>query len=145
MFEQRSIDIFWNRVIKDLPNRCWAFKGAKDRDGYYRFAYKFLGEKKYKHSSAHRFMVMITQNQVIPPGKVVMHSCDNPGCVNPAHLSVGTVQDNNLDKLLKGRARAPKGERQANALVSDEVARKIKSEAVVGYRVGYNNGSNLKK
>jgi hypothetical protein len=142
MIEQKSIIRFWNKVVK--KEGCWEFKSCKDRDGYQRFAYKTVDSNKFKHSSAHRFM-MLVQGHTIPPGHVIMHECDNPSCVNPAHLRIGTVQDNNLDKLLKGRAVAPKGERQAHASLTDEQARQIKSRAVVGTRVGKNNGSNLKE
>ena len=42
-------------------------------------------------------------NGPIPPGKIIMHSCDHPWCVNPAHLSVGTQKDNMADCIAKGR------------------------------------------
>jgi hypothetical protein len=138
--QQHSIDLFWSKVIKQ--DGCWSFQSAKDRDGYHRFAFKIEGSNKYIHRGAHRVMLMINGHK-IPPGYVVCHKCDNPSCVNPEHLFIGTPADNNLDKLLKGRAVAPKGERQANASITDDIARKIKAEAVVGWRVGYNNGSNI--
>lgn len=145
MFESKSIQSFWNKVVDNGPTQCWDFNGCKDRDGYHKFSYKRLGETKYRQMGAHKMMLILYTGVDVPSGKVVMHSCDNPSCVNPNHLSVGTVQDNNLDKLQKGRAVAPKGERQAAASITDDIARKIKAEAVVGYRVGYNNGSNLKE
>jgi hypothetical protein len=145
MFENKSIQSFWSKVIKRGPTQCWGFNSCKDRDGYHKFSYKWLGETKYRQMGAHKMMIILHTGKGVPNGMVVMHSCDNPSCVNPAHLSVGTVQDNNLDKLLKGRAVAPKGERQASASITDDIARKIKAEAVVGYRSGYNNGSNLKE
>lgn len=141
MIRQTSIDRFWSKVIKQ--DGCWDFQSAKDRDGYHAFSYKVEGSDKYIKTGAHRFMMM-SQGVVIPPGYVVCHQCDNPSCVNPAHLFIGTVADNNLDKKLKGRDRAPKGQQQAHASITDDIARKIKDEAIVGYRSGYNNGSNLK-
>jgi hypothetical protein len=140
--QQHSINLFWSKVTK--KDGCWSFQSAKDRDGYHRFAFKIEGSNKYIHRGAHRVMMWI-QGFDIPPDYVVCHRCDNPSCVNPDHLFIGTVADNNLDKLLKGRAVAPKGERQAHASITDDIARKIKAEAVVGSRVGYNNGSNLKE
>lgn len=138
--QQHSINLFWSKVIKQ--DGCWNFQSAKDRDGYGTFSYKLEGSNKYIKTGAHRFMIMI-HGYIIPKGYVVCHHCDNPSCVNPKHLFIGTVADNNLDKKLKGRERAPKGERQAHASITDDIARKIKSEAVVGWRVGYNNGSNI--
>lgn len=140
--QQKYIDLFWSKVIKQ--DGCWDFQSVKDRDGYHRYAVKLEGSNKYLHRGAHRIMMWLN-GHTIPPGYVVCHKCDNPSCVNPEHLFIGTPADNNLDKLLKGRARAPKGERQAHASITDDIARKIKAEARVGWRVGYNNGSNLKE
>jgi hypothetical protein len=142
LIRKQSIDLFWSKVITQTG--CWAFQGAKDRDGYHKFSYKLDHSNSYKQTGAHRFILMIT-GHTIPKGYVVCHRCDNPSCVNPDHLFIGTPADNNLDKLLKGRAKSPKGERQAHASITDDIARKIKAEAQVGHRVGYNNGSNLKQ
>lgn len=87
--------------------------------------------------------MMLIHGHNIPPGYVVCHRCDNPSCVNPEHLFIGTPADNNLDKKLKGRDRAPRGEQQGRALITNDIARKIRAEAIVGWRVGYNNGSNI--
>ena len=140
IIQKTSIDRFWSKVIKN--NGCWGFDSAKDRDGYHRFAYKVEGSTKYKHSSAHRFM-MLANGHTIPKGYVVCHKCDNPSCITPDHLFIGTPADNNLDKKLKGRERAPIGEKQGRALITDAQAREIRQRAVVGWRVGYNNGSNI--
>ena len=61
----------------------------------------------------------------IPPGMVVMHVCDNPPCVNPAHLSLGTIGDNNRDMWRKRRGRLShySGERNpAHRLTAEQVA-----------------------
>ena len=68
----------------------------RDRDGYGVFQ---LDGKQWR---AHRFMMHITEGLSVDK-PVVMHTCDNPACVNPKHLQNGTIQDNNLDKLNKGR------------------------------------------
>ena len=89
--EQKYIDLFWAKV--DKSGNCWNWTAAKDIDGYGKYSIAKKGSWR-----AHRFSLLVSGVE-IPEGKIVLHHCDNPSCVNPAHLSVGTVQDNNLDKL----------------------------------------------
>lgn len=60
----------------------------------------------------------------IPAGKFVCHSCDNPGCVNPDHLFLGSPQDNVADMMAKGRQL--RGEKNAHAKLTDEDVRAIR-------------------
>lgn len=62
----------------------------------------------------------------IPEGMLVCHTCDNPCCVNPCHLFVGTYQDNMDDKTFKGRGNAPKGEKQGSAKLTQLQVRDIR-------------------
>jgi len=87
-------DDFFNRIVKQ-DNGCWEFQGNADRDGY-RF-FQFEG----KDWRAHRLSVIFDGRD--PTGKQVCHHCDNPSCVNPKHLFIGTAKDNAIDKSLKGR------------------------------------------
>lgn len=80
---------------------CWEWTSHK-RNGYG----LFYVESKSK--SAHRVSYELFKGQ-IPKGFVVRHKCDNPGCVNPAHLLVGTMKDNAMDRESRGR-RDVKGE-----------------------------------
>lgn len=90
------VDRFWSKVDRGRPDACWNWTAQIDRDGYGRFRY---GGKK---RGAHQVSYMLCVGE-IPEGLFVCHSCDNPRCVNPAHLWVGTALDNNRDKVRKGR------------------------------------------
>lgn len=65
-------------------------------------------------------------------GQVVRHSCDNPACVNPAHLLLGTHTDNMRDMLDRGRNRQPKGVRNAKAKLSESAVAEIRGRIAAG-------------
>jgi hypothetical protein len=85
---------FFDRIIPQA-NGCYEFKSYADRDGYKFFQYQ---GKEWK---AHRLAVVF-DGRDLPKGQVVMHHCDNPGCVNPQHLSVATQKENMQDWTNKG-------------------------------------------
>lgn len=62
----------------------------------------------------------------IPEGMVVRHSCDNPACINPEHLSLGTQADNVRDMFQRGRENKAKGERTGKAKLTDAQVREIR-------------------
>lgn len=88
---------FWKRVDKQKENDCWEWKGLKYPSGYGRMGNVY----------AHRLSYTLNCGE-IPKGLHVCHSCDNPSCVNPKHLWVGTVADNMRDRDKKGRDRFSK-------------------------------------
>jgi hypothetical protein len=73
---------------------------------------------------AHRFSY---QQYVgpIPKGMLVCHRCDVPLCQNPKHLFLGTIQQNNLDKYIKGRVSRLIGEKNPNAKITNDIAKRI--------------------
>ena len=90
-----TLERFLNKVDKTSnPNGCWEWTAFKNKDGYGRFT-KYM---------AHRWAAEHIGNMSLN-NLNVCHSCDNPGCVNPAHLFLGTHTDNMRDKVSKGRAR----------------------------------------
>jgi len=91
---------FFRNVKIGNPNECWEWPLSKDGDGYGRI---FIKGKKYR---AHRLTWMVFQGP-IPQGFHVCHHCDNPPCVNPHHLFIGTNYDNLMDSVRKGRHRIP--------------------------------------
>lgn len=83
--------------VKKLPNGCWNWLGNKDRQGY-GYCYFVPGQTKAPRASYRIFKGRI------PKDKLIMHSCDNPSCVNPEHLSVGTHAENQAQKAERGRS-----------------------------------------
>lgn len=79
---------------------CWEWTGTKNK-GYGTFHAVIEGKR--RSIKAHRVSLAIHKRVEIPLGLFVMHSCDNPGCVNPEHLSIGTRKDNMMDAAAKGR------------------------------------------
>lgn len=90
--------------------------GEVDRDGYRRL---ILNKQRVR---AHRYIWMLFYGE-IPDGMVVMHACDNPPCINPFHLKLGTNKDNVVDMQQKGRK--PRGERAYQARLTDAQAEQI--------------------
>jgi hypothetical protein len=83
---------------------CWTWIGSKNAEGYGMF--RVPGRKKIE--KAHRFALELKAQSPLPGGAVVCHRCDNPSCVNPDHLFIGTHADNSRDRDKKGRARNPR-------------------------------------
>jgi len=93
------VDRFWARVQKQSDG-CWIFAGRPCNLAGHIHIMRPDRSRVY----AHRFSYQLHHGgRSIPAGKVVMHSCDRPTCVNPAHLSLGTQKQNVHDAIAKGR------------------------------------------
>lgn len=85
----------WARVDRGAPSECWPFRTAVSHE------YGQLMDN-YHLVLAHRVAYSLTKGK-IPEGMVVRHTCDNPPCCNPAHLTIGTPGENSRDMTDRGR------------------------------------------
>lgn len=98
----RVAERFWAKVARvRTVGACWDWVASLDGVGYGKFVVSVAGRKRFL--SAHRVAYELTYG-VIPAGLSVLHRCDRPVCVNPAHLFVGTQRANIRDAVAKGRA-----------------------------------------
>lgn len=113
---------FWSKVEK--TDSCWLWKAGKDWDGY-GIHHMPRGSGFPRSNRAHRFSWELAHGR--SPGKaLVCHTCDNPACVNPAHLFLGTAKENFHDCLSKGRY-SPKGSGNAAAKLTEEDVVRIRN------------------
>lgn len=101
---------------------CWLWHGCRHSQGYGVMGVGGTIDK--AHRIAYRLYV-----GPIPPGMCVCHTCDNPPCVNPAHLFLGTCADNQRDMIAKGRAVHPAGEQRPDAVLTADAVRQIRKLA----------------
>jgi len=109
-----KLPVFWSLV--DQSGECWEWLGCKNKTGYGVFS---------NGLAAHRFSWKSVHG-TIPNGLFVCHHCDNPGCVRPDHLFLGTSRDNILDAAKKGRLAQLKGEAHPSVKLTNDKVRKIR-------------------
>lgn len=115
---------FWRRVKKSSMRACWPWQGGRLQDGYGMFSMR-RASGHYDPVRAHRAAWLFSDGD--PSPLLVLHSCDNPLCCNPAHLFLGTQRDNMRDKHRKGRADDRRGELSATSKLTHAQAVAIKS------------------
>jgi len=117
-YKKRSIEErFWEKVNVKGDDECWEWQACKLPKGYGQF------EINYKVKQSHRVSWELHFGE-IPNGLHVLHHCDNPSCVNPKHLFLGTNQDNRDDMVKKNRQ--AKGEQLPHTILSKDEVLKIR-------------------
>lgn len=115
-FEQR----FWAKVRIGGPGECWTWTAAVAGRGYREGRGYGVIWFKDTRLKAHRVSWEFANGE-IGEGLCVLHHCDNPPCVNPAHLYLGTQRDNARDREIRQRHKAARGEGNHSKLTDEEV------------------------
>lgn len=118
-----EVDSFWSKV--DKSDSCWVWTAGTGRGGYGIISINAYPVK------AHRFSWLLHKGE-IPNGLGVLHTCDNPRCVKPDHLFLGTTVDNVKDRDSKNRQ--CQGESHSDAKLSKEQVTEIRRVYVKGCR-----------
>jgi hypothetical protein len=123
---------FWEKVDKRGPDECWEWQAGRVRNGYGRIGTGVGREI----DGAHRVSWQLHFGP-IPAGMSICHTCDNPPCVNPAHLFVGTQDENWADMRAKGRDSEPPhriGEAVNTAVLTEPIVRACRQRYAAGER-----------
>jgi ribosomal protein S14 len=114
----------WSQVTK--TDTCWLWNGEVDDDGY-----GHITGPDGRRGGVHR-LSLAESGVAVEPFVVVMHRCDVPNCLRPDHLRVGTNAENVADMIEKGRFRAPCGEANGHAIVTDAQVVEIRQRCASG-------------
>ena len=123
-------DRFWRKVKVKSENDCWLWTAATTNGGY-----GVIGHRD-KTVRAHRLSYEMA-NGPIPRNHVVRHKCDNPACVNPDHLEIGTQADNICDAVSRNRNRGPTRKLTDSAVLDIRQSKDTIRECAERHKVSY--------
>jgi hypothetical protein len=133
MTDQPDLRERFLRAVPDRPaDGCWLWTRCKGRQGYGYISVEGRGRK------ATHVSIYLKTGEWPPKGMFVCHSCDNPPCVNPDHLWIGTCGDNARDMVAKGRNvhpnglppdKQPRGTRHGSAKLTEDDVRAIRASS----------------
>lgn len=142
-YRERLIKRFEEKFITEPNSGCWLWVANIYTNGYGQI--KING----RPVGAHRVSWELYRGR-IPEDLCVLHKCDNPPCVNPDHLFLGTQADNVADQIKKGRLNPPYGERQGRAKLATSDILAIRDdlrthkEIAAGYGIASSHVSDIK-
>jgi hypothetical protein len=114
--------LFCPKVAFGPDSQCWEWKAGKDLDGYGSF--KVMVRGKLRNARAHRVSYLLFGG-VLTTDQLLLHTCDNPSCVNPRHLMPGTCAENMRQKVDRGRMNLQNGEKNPANKLTDDLVRQI--------------------
>lgn len=134
--DEKTLARFWSKVDRNGPvpahaphlGPCWLWTATRTPPGYGQLGIKLNG--KHRMAFAHRVSFFIHNGRW--PEPICCHHCDNPSCVNPAHLFAGTQSDNLADMDAKGRRNQPRGERIGLSKLTEFDVQAIRAAAANG-------------
>jgi hypothetical protein len=128
---------FWDRVPMGDPNECWDWPGARNQKGYGLFAVRTLPDdyertgRTWTQLVASRVAYYLTHGDKFD-GFYICHKCDNPSCVRPEHLFLGTAKENNKDMFDKGRNPNQVGSSNGFAKLTEESVKEMRAIYAAG-------------
>ncbi len=131
--EEKRFNKFATSIAIDEPDKCWNWQRRKFK-GYGMVRAEYIGKRETFRMAAHRFSFLHFKGE-IPKGMSVCHKCDNPACVNPEHLFLGTHKQNFEDAANKKRM--AHGERHYRT--------KLQIADVINIRERFSLGEQIKK
>ena len=130
MFDTRTLERFWSKVDRRSDDECWPWLGATDG----RYGQFWFDRRKVK---ANRFAIAVDKGVWLGSDQLACHHCDNPICVNPSHLFIGSMSDNIRDAVAKERI-DPAVMLQRNH--NSEKTHCIRGHSLSGYNLVIKNG-----
>ena len=124
---RNKLEDFHTKYLVDVQTQCWEWQGCKDELGYGQWRWRS------KNWPAHRISMLIDGND--PQGYQVNHHCDNPSCVNPQHLYLGTQEENMRDMVQRGRQKCIRGTKHHNSKLSEQDVLDIRADTISSLRV----------
>lgn len=124
-----TIATFLTRYQIDPATQCWNWTRGKDWDGYGTFWFQ------NRQWRAPKFCFIFVKKEALAPRNLVCHTCDNPSCINPAHLFQATAKENAIDCSVKGRKRPRRGSQVSASKLTEALVERARALRKTGLTI----------